>query len=184
MLWVACTSWFPLNPCFFGFLGLPRKQKLGVKTVWVWEGEIGEECRKTLGVNLWGRAWNPGKTRPKNSQSKFAIEIRWEIRRQFSWNSPGQNNKITPNPLNRTSGSRFPRFFPLRFSPCVLETFPVSFPTIMEVRCQEHPRSFPGISSLLTKQRSLLFNVFKLHSLLNCYRIHFDSITYTYAFQI
>ena len=29
-------------------------------------------------------AWNPGKTRPKNSLSKFAIKIRWEIRRQFS----------------------------------------------------------------------------------------------------
>ena len=31
-----------------------------------------------------GVAWNPGKTRPKNSPSKFAIKIRWEIRRQFS----------------------------------------------------------------------------------------------------
>ena len=29
-------------------------------------------------------ARNPGKTRPKNSLSKFAIKIRWEIRRQFS----------------------------------------------------------------------------------------------------
>ena len=29
-------------------------------------------------------AWNPGKTRLKISLSKFAIKIRWEIRRQFS----------------------------------------------------------------------------------------------------
>ena len=52
-------------------------------------------------------AWTPGKTRPKNSLSRFAIKIRWEIRRQFSYNSPGQNKKFTPNPLCITSGPRF-----------------------------------------------------------------------------
>ena len=40
-------------------------------------------------------AWNPGKTRPKNSLSRFAFKIR----RRFSYNSPDPNKKITPNPL-------------------------------------------------------------------------------------
>ena len=37
-----------------------------------------------------------GKTRPKNSLSKFAIKIRWEIRRQFSSNSPDKNKNSPP----------------------------------------------------------------------------------------
>ena len=56
---------------------------------------------------IFGVAWNPGKTRPKNSLSKFAIRIRWEIHRQFSYNSPGQNKKFTPNPLCIPSGPNY-----------------------------------------------------------------------------
>ena len=59
-----------------------------------------------FGHEFFGVAWSPGKTRPKNSLSKFAIKIRWEIRRQFSSNSPDQNEKFTPNPLCITSGPR------------------------------------------------------------------------------
>ena len=56
-----------------------------------------------------GGAWNPGETRPKNSRKNVAGEIRWEIRRQFSYNSPDQLKKFTPNPLCRTSGSKLDR---------------------------------------------------------------------------
>ena len=63
-------------------------------------------------------AWNPGETRPKNSLSKFAIKIRWEIRRQFSSNSPDQNKKFTPNPLCITSGPTIGAFF-LSLNSCV-----------------------------------------------------------------
>ena len=73
----------------------PRKQKVGVKTFWVWESEIGEECRQCW---AWILAWiflggelKSWKTRPTNSQRNFAIKIHWEIRRQFSSNSPDQN---------------------------------------------------------------------------------------------
>ena len=41
-------------------------------------------------------AWNPGKTRPKNSLSKFAIKICWEIRRQFSKIRRTKKKKIHP----------------------------------------------------------------------------------------
>ena len=40
-----------------------------------------------LGVNFWG-----GGLGRKNLREKFAIKIRGKIRRQFSWNSLGQNN--------------------------------------------------------------------------------------------
>ena len=50
-----------------------------------------------LGREFWGgKAWNPWKTRPKPSRNNFAIKICWEIRRQFSQNSPGQNKEKSP----------------------------------------------------------------------------------------
>ena len=52
-------------------------------------------------------AWSPGKTRPKKiAEKQFAIKIRWEFRRQFSYNSPDQNINFTPNPLCITWGPR------------------------------------------------------------------------------
>ena len=53
----------------------PRKQKIAVNKFWAQESDIGEECLQfwtwILAWIFWV-AWNPGKTRPKNSLSKFA----------------------------------------------------------------------------------------------------------------
>ena len=62
-------------------LRLPCKQNIGVKTCWLRESGIEEECRQVwawiLGVNFFGRGRYSGRTRPKNSRgrtspSKFA----------------------------------------------------------------------------------------------------------------
>ena len=43
---VPCTSNFPFLGYSLKILGLPLKQKIAVKNVWVQESEIGEECRQ------------------------------------------------------------------------------------------------------------------------------------------
>ena len=75
-----------------------------------------------LGMNYWEGMKTWKKTRPKNPRNIFAIKIRWEIRRQFSSNSPDQL-KFTPNqqvlnptPLNPTPATCHKRKRKLRCS--------------------------------------------------------------------
>ena len=74
-------------------LDLPGKQKIGVKKNWVQESEIGEECRRflgvTLGLNFLGGGLKPWRIKaeklaennsPSNFAEKFAgnfPKIRW-----------------------------------------------------------------------------------------------------------
>ena len=84
------SSW---RAAFWGVVGLPRKQKIGVKK----RVKKYVELERTADnwVNFLGDL-KPWRNKPERFAEKFAIKIHWEIRQDFSWNSPGKTLKFTP----------------------------------------------------------------------------------------
>ena len=84
-------------------------QKLLGSRKWNWIGMPRRFWAGILGVTF---LWGPEaleKTRPKNSQKRFAIKIRWEIRRQVSSNLPGQTKNHPKSALQNLGLNKLPQ---------------------------------------------------------------------------